>query len=373
MPKPIFKNSFKKIHRLMQALNFSIWKASGGKEHKPTKVVYVQDGDGWVIQRVGNYLSQGVRSENIDFSIADSSRFLKNKLLHFGSLHTFAGAGLTKTDKSNRVVVTVYHGDLGISQEFDDSIGSLVKNRDRIDWIVTSTETMRKRLINWGISPQKVSVIPIGVELSAFHPLSTSERKNLRSELGIPENAICIGSFQKDGNGWGEGLEPKLVKGPDIFVECLIRLSKKWKVHCLLTGPSRGYVKKRLEEAGIAYSHRLFDSYSEVARTYHCLDLYLVTSREEGGPMSIMESMVSGVPLVSTRVGMAPDIIRHRENGMLADIEDIGGIIEAAEELLSNPPLKEKCLSQAKLDVQSLDWQEIGLTYAKLYRKILSK
>jgi len=350
---------------------FGLWKSAGARVQAPSRVVYVQEEGDWVIRRIGAYLGEGVRSRDIPFAVADTPRFRYNSLVHFGSVHAFVHGGAGKTHASNRVMITMYHGDMGISTEFDETLRIVLEKRDRIARTVVSTTLMRKRLIGWGMDPARIALIPIGVELSAFAPMSADERSAARSGLGIPEDALCVGSFQKDGNGWGEGLEPKLIKGPDLFVEAVIRLARRRKVHCLLTGPARGYVKARLGQAGIPFTHRMLPDYADVARMYGCLDIYLVTSREEGGPMSIMESMASGVPLVTTFVGMAPDVIRDRENGMISKALDADSIASAAEELLSNRALRERCIAAARQDVKRLDWPEIAASYANLYRELL--
>ena len=65
---------------------------------------------------------------------------------------------------------------------------------------------------------------------------------------------IC--SFQKDGIGWGEGLEPKLIKGPDIFVETMRNLKAAGlPVVAMLTGPARGYVKLMLDKYNVPFIH----------------------------------------------------------------------------------------------------------------------
>ena len=51
--------------------------------------------------------------------------------------------------------------------------------------------------------------------------------KKIKHNLGIPEDYLVIGSFQKDGEGWGEGLKPKLIKGPDIFIETIKLIKQK--------------------------------------------------------------------------------------------------------------------------------------------------
>ena len=62
-------------------------------------------------------------------------------------------------------------------------------------------------------------------------------------------NAMVIGSFQKDGSGWKEGLIPKMVKGPDIFLRAIEILNNSIpELFVLLTGSARGYVRHGLEK-----------------------------------------------------------------------------------------------------------------------------
>ena len=124
--------------------------------------------------------------------------------------------------------------------------------------------------------------------------------------------------------GWGEGLEPKLIKGPDVFLSTMELLKKDVgnDLFVLLSGPSRGYMKRGLENLGVPYKHLYVKSYPDVAKLFQASDVYLVASRQEGGPKAILESMASGVPIVTTRVGQAMDLVKHGENGWMADVED---------------------------------------------------
>jgi glycosyltransferase involved in cell wall biosynthesis len=196
---------------------------------------------------------------------------------------------------------------------------------------------MRNTVLQTGIDPAKVHLIPIGINLSFFHYRNAELRRRQRARLGIPEAAFVIGSFQKDGNGWGEGLEPKLIKGPDIFIQTSEALKSSIpEIFVLLTGPSRGYVKTGLERLGIPYKHMFLKDYQDVGRLFPALDLYLVTARQEGGPKAVLESMASGVPLVTTRVGQARDIVLHGQNGWMVDVEDVDGLAHWAKYVHQN-------------------------------------
>lgn len=214
---------------------------------------------------------------------------------------------------------------------FDKFYRSLCKNHEKISRVQVSHMEMKNVTLETGIDPSKVFLIPIGVNTN-FFPFRTVEQKNTaRAELDIPKSAFLVGSFQKDGVGWGDGMDPKLIKGPDVFVDTLKLLKKDVpELHVLLSGPARGFVKKRLDEAHIPYTHVYLKSYPDVAKLFQALDLYIVASRQEGGPKAILESMASGVPLVTTRVGQAMDLVKHGENAFMTDVEDVEALASFA-------------------------------------------
>ena len=169
-------------------------------------------------------------------------------------------------------------------------------------------------LLNEGLE-NKVLRIPIGIDINLF-PLQTPEMKeNYRSQFNIPKSAFVIGSFQKDGDGWGKGDDPKMIKGPDIFIKTIKILKDKVpELFVLLTGPSRGYVIKELNKIKVPFKHIHLEKYSEMIKLYKCLNVYLVSSREEGGPRAILESFASKIPLVTTNVGQAVDMVENGYN-----------------------------------------------------------
>ena len=240
----------------------------------------------------------------------------------------YASAGLLlshKTFKRDcRIGAAMFHGRPGEGDTiFDERYKLLCQYHEKIVKLQVSNHAFREVVLESGIAPDKVFLIPIGVNLSFFSFQSAESKKTMREVCGLPQSAAIIGSFQKDGNGWGEGLEPKLVKGPDIFLKSIeILKSKLPELFVLLSGPSRGYVKTGLEKLGVPYKHLYLDHYPEIGQLYQCLDAYIVASRDEGGPKAILESMACGIPLISTKVGQAVDLIEHGCNGWLCDIED---------------------------------------------------
>ena len=141
-----------------------------------------------------------------------------------------------------------------------------------------------------------------------------------------PRRRSSSAPSSKDGVGWGDGAEPKLIKGPDVLLAAVERLREVVpELAVLLTGPARGYVAAGLERLGVPFRHVLLPDLDAVADAYRALDVCLVASRDEGGPKAVLESMATGVPIVTTRVGQAADLVRHGENGFLVDVEDAEG------------------------------------------------
>ncbi len=235
--------------------------------------------------------------------------------------------------RGNNLGVAYFHGRPGTPgfPEFDACYETLSRRHDEIDRVQVTNAAMEELVIGAGMPSEKVHRIPIGIDTRVFRPRTTERRDAARCRFGLPASAFVVGSFQKDGVGLGEGLEPKLIKGPDVLVEALERLHRRSpELWVLLTGPARGYVRVGLERAGVPYRHELLPDVDSVAAAYDAIDLCLVASREEGGPKAVLESMATGVPLATTRVGQAPELVRSGENGWIVDVEDVEALVAAA-------------------------------------------
>jgi glycosyltransferase involved in cell wall biosynthesis len=243
---------------------------------------------------------------------------------------------LLRPPDDHRLGLAYLHGRPGTDNypEFDACFAALRRRHPEIDRIQVTHTEMHEIVLSSGIEPTKVFRIPLGVDLDVMRLATPAHRTTARAALGLPRSAFVVGSFQKDGDGWGPGTVPKLVKGPDVLLAALERLRELVpELTLLLSGPARGFVRSGLERLGIPFVHVQPAGYAEVASLYHALDAYLVTSRQEGGPRAVLEAMATGVPLVSTRVGQATDLVRHGENGWLADVGDaetLAGLVAVA-------------------------------------------
>jgi glycosyltransferase involved in cell wall biosynthesis len=119
-------------------------------------------------------------------------------------------------------------------------------------------------------------------------------------------------------------------------------------------------VIKHLEKMGVPYTHSFLEDFQDLPRYFHALDTYLVTSREEGGPKAITESMASGVPILTTNVGMAPDLVTDGINGGLVEVEDTDGLARRALKIASNKSHAQSLISYALDTVPEYDWINVA-------------
>jgi glycosyltransferase involved in cell wall biosynthesis len=268
-------------------------------------------------------------AERLGYTVGPSrwARFASRQSVFLTS--HFDALSLRWLNSPHRLATAYLHGRPGTpgAPEFDDAFTTLRRNPHRFSRIQVTHEEMHELVLSAGVDPRAVFRIPIGIDLEYFPAVTDDLRASARDALGLPASAFVVGSFQKDGVGWGAGLEPKLVKGPDVLVTALERLRRDApELHVLLTGPARGYVRRELERLEIPHRHTVAQTRRDLARAYQALDAYLVSSRQEGGPKAVLESLASGIPLVTTRVGQAPDLVEPGRNGLLVDVDDAEGL-----------------------------------------------
>ncbi|MDI1345181.1 MAG: glycosyltransferase family 4 protein [Pseudolabrys sp.] len=314
----------------------------------------------WAIRWWGSFIAEEANKLRPDTAwVTTNPSELTSGVVEFGSQYQWVEWGRYLSPDC-RFVSTFFHGKPDDGPQVARHIDAFLASTPRLSRIVASATLVRDRLVNWGVPAEKIAVIPIGCETGRFLPPSKEQRLAARERFGIRPEEIAIGSFQKDGDGWGSGDVPKLIKGPDVFLAAVERLAKDLPVFVLLGGPARGYVKRGLERLGIRYAYHYAPNRDELAKLYHSLDLYLVTSREEGGPMALMESMSSHVPVVSTRVGMAPDLIADGVTGALVEVGDVEAIAKRAHDLLSLPDRAAALKMAAREAVIVTDWSVVA-------------
>ena len=153
----------------------------------------------------------------------------------------------------------------------------------------------------------------------------------LKEIYKIEDEYYLIGSFQRDPAGHDVNL-PKLSKGPDRFLEIVKDINKEKKSLSIVTGKRRNYIINALEENKIEYKYFEMVNIKKLNEFYNILDLYLVSSRLEGGPQAVLECAVTKTPIISTDVGVASEILHPNSIYSLETFENAKPMVEYAYE-----------------------------------------
>ncbi len=363
----LFKNSPDMLYRL--------GRRSFGKPC-PLELFYIVPEANWSIDWDGHYITSHIQRQfDWPAHLTTTPHTLVDHVLHYGELWAFANNAHFPHNKLNKVIATVFHGNRDPQYpDLTQALDQFLAQAHLLSRVVTSSSLMKQRLTAWGMPPEKITCIPLGIDLSVFKPANDAQKQKLRHKYKIPDDVIGIGSFQKDSSGWGEGLTPKFVKGPDIFLEVIKALKQHYKLYVLLTGPSRGYVKQGLETLGVPYRHDYLANYHDIVDHYHCLDLYLITSREEGGPKAILEAPACGIPVVSTNVGMVPDVMTHAQTCLIAPSEGVAQLATYAAQVIEQKDLRQELIKAGLNQVRHYDWPHIATRYYhEIYQPLLKQ
>lgn len=343
------------------------------------------------------YLSRKYRVKHI---IIKESLKLKNSVILFTDKHHYLSV-FEVIDPSNIVIATWWHGWKGTMINVNKSVLRRCLARLRIktevaeSWFTTSKtyqilllklaksmgnlyklicscdEVIERIVKEHNIPREKIIKIPLGVDLEIFQPASDeAEREQIKERLGLPKDKFIIGNFSRDTQMDGT---PKWVKDPETFIKVIKNVYQEEKgIFVLLTNQRRGFVKHYLEKLDIPFKHIKEKEHRKLSDIYKITDLSLITSREEGGPNQLYESMASETVVVSTRQGMALEWLWDGSNGFLCDIEDVNCLTQKTLQLLRSPSLRNEFNRKNLEIVKKLDWKVIADQHDELiFSKIL--
>jgi glycosyltransferase involved in cell wall biosynthesis len=194
--------------------------------------------------------------------------------------------------------------------------------------IIAVSGAVREGLLSAGYAERDVSLIYNGVppDPHGNAPLTASQRAELRAELGIPQGAFAVvnaGRFVRD-------------KGQDLLVQAMRQTDER--VHlCLIGDPATDFGRTvqamvAAEPALKARVHAL-GYRQDVQRLLPAFDAFALASRREALSIAVIEAFAARVPVVATRVGGVPEIVRHEDTGLLVPPEDAAALARGIERL----------------------------------------
>jgi glycosyltransferase involved in cell wall biosynthesis len=201
------------------------------------------------------------------------------------------------------------------------------------DVLVAVSPEVRDELVEHGIAPRdKFAVIRLGIPLEDRLGDPTADL-DYRPLYGIPPASFVI--------GWVGRMTG--VKDTGAVLE-IVRATRERGVDAVLCmvgdGPDRERLEQLAHDLGIARSTYFVGYQSDVAGYYRLFDAFVLPSVNEGTPVSAIESLAAGTPVVANRVGGVPDVVRDGVDGFLVEAGDTEGAADRLAQLAADPELR---------------------------------
>ena len=178
-----------------------------------------------------------------------------------------------------------------------------------------------------GVAPERLRVIPNGVDLASFQPQSNI--RQVRQELEIPTDAFVVGSAGR--------LAPE--KDLATLVRAVAEVSRRRDDLFLVfagDGVERPALEALTSELGLTERVRFLGWRRDVSRVVSALDLFVLSSENEGLPLAVLEAMALGVPVASTPVGDLPVVVQDGVSGRLFPVGDTSALARVILEIAAD-------------------------------------
>ncbi len=217
------------------------------------------------------------------------------------------------------------------------------------------------------VPDSNLTMIPNGIDASAFYPATEDQRKEARRALGIPFSAFVIG-------GIGRLVEQKNF---DLFLEVALRtINVHPEVLFVIagTGPLERQLREKLESSGHGASIRFLGHVTDRPRLFHALDALLMTSDFEGTPMALLEAMACGLPVVASSVDGIAEVCTDNRDGLLVSPRNLKGFCSNVDRMIRDPEMRSSLGKNARGTI--LERYEISSLVRRiesLYDEVLAK
>jgi glycosyltransferase involved in cell wall biosynthesis len=233
--------------------------------------------------------------------------------------------------------------------------------------LIAVSPEVRDDLVELGVAPrERFVVIRLGIELDERVAAERNGRGESRRYLGIPEGRFAVGWI---------GRMTAVKRTDDVLIAFKsLREGGVDAVLCMVgDGPDRPQLERRAHELGLA-RHILFLGYQEdVAPFYAAFDTLILPSGNEGTPVSVIEALAAELPVVATRVGGVPDVVRDGEEGFLVEPGATDALAERLGRLARDPALRERMGKQGRARVlPRYAVERLVDDVDRLYRSLLS-
>lgn len=220
--------------------------------------------------------------------------------------------------------------------------GALMRLKDRLVHriIVGSLENRQTFVRETGRRSRQIAIIHTGIDLPKYVP--GQGRVLMRASFGYSPVTLVVGMIAR--------LSEER-KGAAYFVEMAAQVARIFPESAFLIigdGSLRSQLERQATALGVSERMRFEGWRSDFIEALATMDVFVMPSLVEGGPMVVLEAMAMGLPVVATRVGMVPEVIEDGRTGFVVEPADAAALVDSVRRLLGDEQLRSRIGNQAR-------------------------
>lgn len=234
-----------------------------------------------------------------------------------------------------------------------------------LDYFLTNSSQGKSDLIKLGVNKEKIFVVFNGIECES-QKFGVDQKRIIRERLGVPTDEIVIGSI---GNLYW-------VKNYSFMLEIFSVLSEKYdnlKLMIFGEGPERSSIDMLSKNLNVNDKVMLIGQSENASKEIQAADIFLFTSLSEGMPNALIEASIAGLPIVTSNVNGASDVVIHDRSGYICDDYSLAAFVDYLSLLIED---RSKSFSFGQVgketSLQKFDINKISFQLNNLYRDLVN-
>ncbi|MDB9822169.1 glycosyltransferase family 4 protein [Deltaproteobacteria bacterium] len=285
-------------------------------------------------------------------SIIELTFFLRNNYYHIVHTHNSKAGFVGRLAASIARVPVIIHTVHGFAFHNQEPLWRrmLFRNLEKVaSHLCDNMIFISQPLVDWALregvaNQEKIVKIYSGIDLDQFQPATVDERQRVREKWNIGHDEAVIGIISKLWEG----------KGHEVLIEAFKDIKKDFNTAKLVI-VGEGYLDDKLhglaDEFGLTDSVLFTGFQANVSEIIASFDIAVLPSFFEGMGRVLLEAMAMEKPVVASRVGGIPDLVKDSINGFLTTPGDVEGLADALKKLLNDKNLAIKMGKEARKGV----------------------
>jgi len=232
----------------------------------------------------------------------------------------------------------------------------------RFDAVCAVSPAIAQELVSLGLHRERVTVIPNGIDVTAFDATPIARHEPAQGEARQVVGIVARLDLQK---------------GFDYLLRAVASLRGSFPALRLLIvgeGPDREAIEQMVRRYDLGEVVTMAGQQTDMPAAYASMDIFVLPSLNEGLPMTLLEAMAAGKPIIATRVGAIATVIADQETGLLIAPADGAGLTHALRQLLADSGLRRRLGRNGRAKVaQNFTAGAMVQKYRDVYKQVLAR